>query len=1045
MSIVVHARTSKMPELCYKQLKAITMFQEIFRLRRHTVSSLNSSSRIIYSTLVSISNNINSNYINGVINVESYKRFMERAGDITNQYSSLTLPVTIRSLSKDSSIHYKLSYLHYQLTELVKLCGASSCHDVFQLFVGCDWDLGINSSHERLLNLYNTMFVPVSVRLSIIETHELRVLKYASFTESLVLKIHGAEIVVPFYNKTLTIKGYFRDDPLNTARVGGTLYDKYAYLVENVTDKYKDNSDFVTKYIEQISLRDFVALDHNSLMALIANDITELKKLKGKPRGYIVEEFLKATPKRQYNMLTLLLLDTSVHEHALSIITTLMSQPGSDTIDNVYRILHWSVQKIFDKLIENMDSTTNININIGIDENVLPYEKRIENMKCTHAIKKKALEKLKEIKNSKDGNEKVTKYLDGLLRIPFGHYRREKITRFLTEFVDEIDQVECSLKDYLHNNNMTDVGGARVACDEDNLDASKMHEFLVSISDKFSTHHSENDIDNLLNTVVEHKEHLVDDSDASQKILSLYNKWNGFKHDRKEYLNYVSDVLSNCIYGQDDAKRNIEAIIAQWINGEMNGVVFGFQGFPGTGKTTLAKAGIAKCLVDEDGKSRPFYFIPLGGARGGSMLLGHGYTYVGSQAGKLAECVQDAKIMNPILYFDELDKVSGTPDGDEIIRILTHLLDPEQNDHIEDRYFGVEMDLSKALIILSYNDSSNIDSILMDRIHEVKFKQYNKKDKVHIASKYILPRVLKSIRYTSDTIIFDDEILGYIVENYTYEAGVRDMKDKLTDITREINLRRIYNENEYQIPYVVSKELVDDILKLRNKINITEIPTKSQIGWVNGLYATTMGTGGITVIQVFNTPSDQKYSLELTGKLGDVMKESVKCAKTISWGIFNKDARNVINEEWRENALHIHFPAAGTSKDGPSAGAAITTAIISYFSKLQVRNYIAMTGEIDLYGNVRPIGGLQCKIEGAQRAGVKLILIPRANEVEYNEFKNEYGISVFAVDNISQVVRTCLIGSENYGFTYQHSVDDKQTNLILSRIEELDNEIVSIH
>jgi ATP-dependent Lon protease len=471
----------------------------------------------------------------------------------------------------------------------------------------------------------------------------------------------------------------------------------------------------------------------------------------------------------------------------------------------------------------------------------------------------------------------------------------------------------------------------------------------------------------------------------------------------------------------------------------MTGVVFGFQGYPGTGKTSLAKHGIAQCIRDEDGNPRPFFFISLGGARGGSSLLGHSYTYVGSQCGKLAECLQTGKVMNPIFYFDELDKVSESSCGEEIIRILTHMTDPEQNDHIEDRYFGIDMDLSKALIIFSYNNSSKIDEILLDRIHEIRFHPYNKYDKIQIAIRYVLPKVLKSMGFGSNDIIFSDDILTYIIEGYTIEAGVRDMKDKLLEIVRELNLRRIYHEYEeqYALPFTVSTQIVDDILKTKNKITFTSIPPKPQVGWVNGLYATAMGTGGITVIQVFSTPSDQKYHMELTGKLGDVMKESVKCAKTISWGLLNAEDRAWANETWRDGALHIHFPAAGTSKDGPSAGTAITLAVVSYFTRLPVRNYVAMTGEIDLYGNVRPIGGLQCKIEGAQRAGAKIVLIPRENEHEYLEFAKDFQVSVFAVDNISQVIRVCLIGAEDKVFNYRHDVTDEVTQRILKRIYEL--------
>ena len=390
---------------------------------------------------------------------------------------------------------------------------------------------------------------------------------------------------------------------------------------------------------------------------------------------------------------------------------------------------------------------------------------------------------------------------------------------------------------------------------ENDVDDDEASDILGNLLDKLSVgHKTENEIDTIYASIQEEHTQLREldlseyESDFLAHFNAMWDSWANFKVERKQYLTKVNDVLTGCIYGQDEAKRRIESLTAQWINGEMSGVVFGFQGYPGTGKTTLAKQGISKCLTDENGESRPFYLISLGGSTGASTLIGHGYTYVGSQWGKLVDCLREAKVMNPILYFDELDKVSDTPRGEEIIRILTHLTDPEQNSEITDRYFGIPFDFSKALIIFSYNNRDKIDDILMDRIYEVRFKQYKKKEKVYIAANYILPRILKSAGFSSDTVIFSDDILGYMVENYTIEAGVRDMKDKLTEIVREFNLRRIYDDESYQLPYSVTEDLVDDILKRRNKITITEIPKVPQIGWVNGLYATAVGTGGITVL-----------------------------------------------------------------------------------------------------------------------------------------------------------------------------------------------------
>jgi len=990
------------------------------------IHHLNDTLDVVYNTLVSVTNNINNNYITGVINAEHYRTYMEKSNKLLDQYCNIPRPINYKVLSDTPDVRYHVSYLHYEVTELVKLCGASRCYDVLRIFGGDDWDLSMAERHLKFLKLFNTMFVPVLVKTSTVNINEIKVIKSMCYTASLTLKIHGAEIILPLHGKSFTIRGYFREDPLNIARTRGTLADKLEELKTLATDKYGEDPVILNRYLEQISLRDFLSLEITSLLNTISNDLKELGKLKKKPKGHVLEDFLKAPLNRQYSILTLLLLDEDTYDYAQAIITTLSSQ-NENTLNNLYRILHWSLQQTFDILVKNGQKDQ-----LGIDENVLPYETRIENMKCSESIRKKAKDKLKEIKTSKDGNDKATRYLEGLLRIPFGTFRKEKIIKFMETFRGNINEFKYLLAEQLRNHLFDE--------NHDNDESATVNNIYSKL--KTMPYHNETDINSLIAAIQNDAQNcnLLNEYGIAQNVLQLNNDWMQFKTDRKDYLNTVKSTLQECIYGQDKAKRNIESIIAQWINGEMTGVVFGFQGYPGTGKTTLAKQGIAKCLQDEEGNPRPFYFTSLGGANGSSFLLGHGYTYVGSQPGKLAEYVQDAKIMNPILYFDELDKVSGTPQGDEIIRVLTHLLDPEQNDHIEDRYFGVEMDLSKALIILSYNDSNAIDGILMDRIHEINFKQYNPKDKIVIAKKYILPRILKSHGFSTENLCISDELLGYIIETYTCEAGVRDMKDKLTVVIREINLRRIYNENEYQMPYIITQVLVDDILESKNKIHIKEIPAKPQVGWVNGLYATSIGTGGITVIEVYDTPSDQKYALELTGKLGDVMKESVICAKTNSWSMFkNTPEYERVNKEWRENALHVHFPAAGTSKDGPSAGAAITTAIVSYFSKMPFRNYVGMTGEIDLHGNVCAIGGLQCKIEGSQRAGVKVVLIPRRNEEEYLTFKDSYHISVFAVDNISQVIRTCLIGAEDDSFNYPHDIKtDEVVKSILERINEIE-------
>lgn len=471
-------------------------------------------------------------------------------------------------------------------------------------------------------------------------------------------------------------------------------------------------------------------------------------------------------------------------------------------------------------------------------------------------------------------------------------------------------------------------------------------------------------------------------------MVNIWKDWLIYKKSKKKYLENVRTILNESVYGQEETKLQLERLIAQWMNGKMDGFVFGFQGPPGVGKTTIAKKGVAKCFLDEDGNPRPFGFLPLGGSSNGATLEGHSYTYLGSTWGRIVDILMETKCMNPIIYIDEVDKVSMTEHGREIIGILTHLTDFSQNNEFYDRYFsGIKIDLSKVLFIFSYNDSNALDRILRDRITEINVKPLSLNEKIHIVRNYALPEILDTVGYKKDDITLSDEVVRYIIQNYTNEAGVRKLREKLFEIVREINLKRIV-DGIIQLPFVVSQDYVSELFSDKPKVSIRQVAKEPQVGFVNGLYATTAGTGGITIVECLKTPSDRKLSLELTGQQGDVMKESMICAKTLAWNIIPKSIKKEINEEFETYGnfgLHLHCPEAATPKDGPSAGITITTAIISRLCNIKVRNDIAMTGEIDLHGNVHPIGGLEAKLEGAKRAGVRMCLIPKDNEEDYQK------------------------------------------------------------
>mgnify|MGYP003684847767 FL=1 len=370
--------------------------------------------------------------------------------------------------------------------------------------------------------------------------------------------------------------------------------------------------------------------------------------------------------------------------------------------------------------------------------------------------------------------------------------------------------------------------------------------------------------------------------------------------------------------------------------------------------------------------------------------------------------------MNPIIYIDELDKISNTENGKELIGILTHLTDSAQNEHFNDKYFsGINFDLSKVLFIFSYNDYSKIDPILADRIHRIKFNYLQTHEKINIMKKYIIPELLNTIGYSNDSITFSDEVIEYIINNYTYEAGVRKIKEKVYEIIREINLEEIMNNKSNTNNTNISIEFVKKIFANKPQHYHKKINDKPLVGIVNGLYATSLGLGGIIEIQVTKTYSDTKMGITITGQQGDVMKESIQCAKTIAWNMLPDELQIKIKEDKSFGGLHLHCPEASTPKDGPSAGGAITLAIVSMLTNIKVKQTIGLTGEIDLKGNITKIGGLDLKIEGGKAAGLKTILIPEENRIDYDIIKLEKpnilkNIEIIFIKTIDEIISLSL-------------------------------------
>lgn len=532
--------------------------------------------------------------------------------------------------------------------------------------------------------------------------------------------------------------------------------------------------------------------------------------------------------------------------------------------------------------------------------------------------------------------------------------------------------------------------------------------------------------------------------------FGIYNQEKVNKNDSKKkiksYLSHASKTLDKAIYGHNNAKTQILQVIAQNItNPSSKGIIFGLQGPMGNGKTTLIEKGVAKAI------NRPFAFVSLGGATDSSFLEGHSYTYEGSIWGKIVEILMKSKCMNPIIYFDELDKVSQTQKGDEIINVLMHLTDHSQNSHFTDKYFqGIDFDLSKAIFVFSYNDAEKINPILRDRIINIRTKGFKNSEKEIIASKYLLPDICKDVGIGKKDIKIKKNIIDFLIESYTNEGGVRKLKELIYEILREINLRMLQNKKingkKIKLPIEITKEIItEDLFSKKNKYKRQKIHLSPKVGIVNGLYASINETGGITVIEAMNIPSTNKLALELTGQQGDVMKESMHVAKTVSWNMLPEKLKNSLNSKWKKygpSGIHIHCPEGATPKDGPSAGGAITTSIISLLTGVPIKNDIAMTGEIDLKGNIMEIGGLYSKLNGAKKAGVKKVFFPKDNESDYKKILDEApnliqeGVfEVQMVKHISQILPEVLIENDiEFENLYFEEEQEEETNQSL--IEE---------
>ena len=502
-------------------------------------------------------------------------------------------------------------------------------------------------------------------------------------------------------------------------------------------------------------------------------------------------------------------------------------------------------------------------------------------------------------------------------------------------------------------------------------------------------------------------------------VLSL--PWNSPTSISKN-INKAKSILENDHYGLDKVKdRILEYLAVQKRTDKLKGPILCLVGPPGVGKTSLGKS-------ISSATGRNFVRMSLGGIRDEAEIRGHRKTYIGSMPGRFLQSMKKSKSSNPLILLDEIDKLGSDWRGDPSSALL-EVLDPEQNNKFNDHYLELDYDLSNVMFVCTAN-TLNIPAALLDRMEIIRIPGYTEKEKNKIAQKYLVPKQLKNHHLKKKETKFTSNIINQIIRNYTREAGVRNLEKEISKICRKV-VKTLETSNK-KIVNLDNKKIQDylGIIKFRS----SEIEKKNLIGVTNGLAWTEAG-GEILSIEVLL--SIGKGKLTITGKLGDVMKESIQAAtsyvrsKCLHLGIHPLD--------FDKYDIHVHVPEGATPKDGPSAGIAIFNSLVSSLTANKVRKDIAMTGEITLRGRVLPIGGLKEKIYAAIRAGIKTVLIPDENKREVIEFDKDVqkSIKIIPVSEAHSVLEHTLVKPiAPLNLTESEVLQSQKTSISSSNIKE---------
>lgn len=468
-------------------------------------------------------------------------------------------------------------------------------------------------------------------------------------------------------------------------------------------------------------------------------------------------------------------------------------------------------------------------------------------------------------------------------------------------------------------------------------------------------------------------------------------------------------ILDTDHYGLDKVKsRIIESLAVLKRNPEYNGQIICLYGPPGVGKTSIVKS-LAKSM------NRKYVRIALGGVHDEAEIRGHRKTYIGSMPGRIMQAIIDAGTMNPIVLLDEIDKVGNDYKGDPSSALL-EALDPEQNNSFNDHYIDFPVDLSKVLFITTANDTSTIAAPLYDRMEIIELNSYSAEEKFNIAKLHLVKKEMKKHKLTAREFKISDEAIYKIIECYTREAGVRGLEKNIATLCRKTTLELESGKKSFK----VTDKNISNYLGVE-KYSKDEIPDENQIGVVNGLAWTQVGG---TMLPIEISALNGSGKIELTGNLGDVMKESAKTA--VSYVRSKSEQYGIKSDFYKTKDIHIHAPEAAIPKDGPSAGLAITTALVSELTGIPIKKNVAMTGEISLKGKALPIGGLKEKSMAAYKAGCDTVIIPKDNFKDLAEIGTEVKTAVrfIPVTSFDEVMTQAL--------EYMPKKDRKQNVIIKS-------------